>query len=133
MARLGGRTGKVVRLTRVCDWGLDTARKSGIVVSEMRLNIPRINKVKNILPMFSGDYTIDIVNVKDDVIVSSVKPSEVTGDSNNEIIHLGWTDDISGKLYMVKFTEENVSKAILDDHNLVMENTEGDLLTLHFS
>lgn len=133
MARLGGRTGNVVRPTRVCDWGLDTARKSGIVVSEMRLNIPRINKVKNILPMFSGDYTIDIVNVKDDVIVSSVKPSEVTGDSNNEIIHLGWTDDISGKLYMVKFTEENVSKSILDDHNLVMENTEGDLLTLHFS
>ena len=133
MARLGERTGNVVRRTRVCDWGLDTARKSGIVVSEMRLNIPRINKVKNILPMFSGDYTIDIVNVKDDVIVSSVKPSEVTGDSNNEIIHLGWTDDISGKLYMVKFTEENVSKSILDDHNLVMENTEGDLLTLHFS
>lgn len=133
MARLGGRTGKAVRPTRVCDWGLDTARKSGIVVSEMRLNIPRINKVKNILPMFSGDYTIDIVNVKDDVIVSSVKPSEVTGNSNNEIVHLGWTDDISGKLYMVKFTEENVSKAILDDHNLVMENTEGDLLTLHFS
>ena len=113
--------------------GIDAARKSGIVVSEMRLNIPRINKVKNILPMFSGDYTIDIVNVKDDVIVSSVKPSEITGDNNNEIIHLGWTDDISGKLYMVKFTEENVSKSILDDHNLVMENTEGDLLTLHFS
>lgn len=83
--------------------------------------------------MFSGEYTVDIVNVVDDVIVSSVKPSEVTGDGNNEIIHLGWNDNSSGKLYMVKFTEENVSKAILDDHNLVIENTEGDLLTLHFS
>ena len=96
----------------------------------MKLNIPSINKVKNIVPMFNGDNIVDIVGVVDDVIVSV---SDVTGDSENEILYIGWTDDISGKLYMVKFTEENVSKSILDDHNLVMENTEGDLLTLHFS
>ena len=40
MVRLGTGTGIRVKHTNVCDWGFDTARKSGIVVSVMRLNLP---------------------------------------------------------------------------------------------
>lgn len=94
----------------------------------MKMIVPLVNKVKNIVPMFNGDYTIDIVGVMTDVIVSV---SEVTGDSDNEILYIGWED--GGRLYNMKFTEGNVSKALLTGGNLVMEDSEGDEVTLHFS
>lgn len=94
----------------------------------MKMIVPLVNKVKNIVPMFSGDYIVDIVGVVDDVIVSV---SEVTGNSDNEILYIGWESD--GRLHNMKFTEGNLSKALLTGGNLVMEDSEGDEVTLHFS
>ena len=95
----------------------------------MKLKLPLVNKVKHILPMFSGEFQVDIVGVKDDVIVSI---SDVTGDSNNEILYIGWNGD-GGKFYNMKCTEGNVSKSRLINHTLVMTDHEGDEVTLRFS
>ena len=51
----------------------------------MKLKLPLVNKIKHILPMFSGEFQVDMVGVKDDVIVTSIRPDEVTGDSNNGV------------------------------------------------
>ena len=128
MSKLGNTTGKVVRHTSPCDVGLDILEKADRLYPDMKMIVPLVNKVKNIVPMFSGDYIVDIVGVVDDVIVSV---SEVTGNSDNEILYIGW--ESGGRLHNMKFTEGNLSKALLTGGNLVMEDSEGDEVTLHFS
>jgi len=97
----------------------------------MKLNLPLVNKIKHIIPMFSGEFQVDMVGVKDDVIVSSVGLDEIIGDSDNEVLYVGWTDD-SGKMYNTKFTEGNISKSNLINHTLVLEDCEGDKVTFRF-
>ena len=97
----------------------------------MKLNLPLVNKIKHIIPMFSGEFQVDMVGVKDDVIVSSVGLDEIIGDSDNEVLYVGWTDD-SGKMYNTKFTEGNISKSNLINHTLVLEDYEGDKVTFRF-
>jgi len=97
----------------------------------MKLKLPLVNKIKHILPMFSGEFQVDMVGVKDNVIVTSIGPDEVTGDSDNEVLYVKWTDD-SGKPCNTKFTEGNFSKSLLTNHTLVLEDYEGDEVTFRF-
>jgi hypothetical protein len=97
----------------------------------MKLKLPLVNKIKHILPMFTGEFRVDMVGVKDDVIVSSIKSDEVTGDSNNEVLYVKWTDN-DGKTCNTKFTEGNISKSQLINHTLVLNDYEGDEVTFRF-
>jgi hypothetical protein len=86
------------------------------------------SKIANILHLF-GSYATYVVS--DNVIPDVVNIANVRNEAGNEVVYLGW-DDSEGLEYRIKFTEEGLSEARVADGNLVMEDTEGDEITIAF-
>ena len=86
------------------------------------------SKIANILHLF-GSYATYVVS--DNVTPDVVNIANVRNDAGNEVVYLGW-DDSDGLEYRIKFTEEGLSEARVADGNLVMEDTEGDEITIAF-
>jgi hypothetical protein len=73
-----------------------------------------------------------VVIVKEDELVTIVSPSDVIGESDNEVLYLGWFGE-DGEEYSIKFSEGGLDGAIINDNgNLVMEDTEGDSIEIEF-
>ena len=82
-----------------------------------------------ILDLFNK-YRVVVVN--EDALVTIVSPSDVIGESYNEVLYLGWVDE-DGDEYSIKFNEGGLNGAIINDNgNLVMEDTEGDSIEIEF-
>lgn len=81
------------------------------------------SKIANILHLFYlyrphiDGHATDIVNI-----------SDALNQPDNEVLYLGW----EGEEYRIKFTEWGLSNARVEDENLVMEDTEGDEITIAF-
>ena len=86
------------------------------------------SKIANILHLF-GSYATYVVS--DNVTPDVVNIANVRNEAGNEVVYLGW-DDSEGLEYRIKFTEEGLSEARVVDGNLVMEDTEGDEITIAF-
>ena len=84
-------------------------------------------KIANILHLFEN-YCPHIVN--DHVTPNVVHTDAVRNESGNEVVYLGWEDE--GLEYRIKFDEEGLSNARVEDGNLVMEDIEGDEITIAF-
>ena len=88
------------------------------------------SKIANILHLF-GSYATYVVG--DNVTPDVVNIANVRNEAGNEVVYLGWDDsDEYGLEYHIKFTEEGLSEARVADGNLVMEDTEGDDITIAF-
>ena len=87
-----------------------------------------------ILALFDK-YRVVIVKVngvEKDELVTIASPSDVIGESDNEVLYLGWFDE-DGDEYNTKFSEGGLDGAIINDNgNLVMEDTEGDSIEIEF-
>ena len=92
------------------------------------------NKIDKILGLFDK-YRVVIVKVngvEKDELVTIASPSDVIGESDNEVLYLGWFDE-DGDEYNTKFSEGGLDGAIINDNgNLVMEDTEGDSIEIEF-
>ena len=86
------------------------------------------SKIANILHLF-GSYATYVVS--DNVTPDVVNIANVRNEAGNEVVYLGWNDN-EGLEYRIKFTEEGLSEARVADGNLVMEDTEGDEITIAF-
>lgn len=86
------------------------------------------SKIANILHLF-GSYQPYVVN--DHVTPDVVNIANVRNEAGNEVVYLGW-DDSEGLEYRIKFDEEGLSEAHVIDGNLVMEDTEGEEVTIAF-
>lgn len=85
------------------------------------------SKIANILHLF-GSYATYVVS--DNVTPDVVNIANVRNEAGNEVVYLGWND--REMKYRIKFTEEGLSEARVADGNLVMEDTEGDEITIAF-
>ena len=75
---------------------------------------------------------VKVDGVEEDELVKIVSPSDVIGESDNEVLYLGWVDE-DGDEYRIKFNEGGLNGAIINDNgNLVMEDTEGDSIEIEF-
>ena len=81
----------------------------------------------NILHLF---YSYRPYVVNDSVTPNIVNISDILDDEDNEVVYLGWGDE--GLEYRIKFDEEGLSNARVEDGNLVMEDTEGDEIVIAF-
>lgn len=86
------------------------------------------SKIANILHLF---YSYRPYVVNDSVTPDIVNISDALDDEDNEVVYLGW-DDSEGWEYRIKFDERGLSNARVEDGNLVMEDTEGDEVTIVF-
>lgn len=86
------------------------------------------SKIANILHLF---YSYRPYVVNNSVTPDIVNISDALDDEGNEVVYLGW-DDSEGLEYRIKFDEEGLSNARVVDGNLVMEDTEGDEITIVF-
>ena len=83
-------------------------------------------------------YRVVIVKVngveKDELVtIASPSPSDVIGESDNEVLYLGWFDEDGDEYKITKFSEGGLDGAIINDNgNLVMEDTEGDSIEIKF-
>ena len=85
------------------------------------------NKVRNILNLIhSGNNDVYIVN--EDAYADIVSESAITNDGDNEVLYLGW--QIHGNDYRIKFTEDGLNDAVIEDGDLVIEDTDGDSIKL---
>ena len=85
------------------------------------------NKVRNILNLIhSGNNDVYIVN--EDAYADIVSESAITNDGDNEVLYLGW--QIHGNDYRIKFTEDGLNEAVIEDGDLVIEDTDGDSIKL---
>ena len=85
------------------------------------------NKVRNILNLIhSGNNDVYIVN--EDAYADIVTESAITNDGDNEVLYLGW--QIHGNDYRIKFTEDGLNEAVIEDVDLVIEDTDGDSIKL---
>ena len=85
------------------------------------------NKVRNILNLIhSGNNDVYIVN--EDAYADIVSESAITNDGDNEVLYLGW--QIHGNDYRIKFTEDGLNEAVIEDVDLVIEDTDGDSIKL---
>jgi hypothetical protein len=85
------------------------------------------NKVRNILNLIhSGNNDVYIVN--EDAYADIVSESAITNDGDNEVLYLGW--QINGNDYRIKFTEDGLNDAVIEDGDLVIEDTDGDSIKL---
>jgi len=85
------------------------------------------NKVRNILNLIhSGNNDVYIVN--EDAYADIVSESPITNDGDNEVLYLGW--QIHGNDYRIKFTEDGLNDAVIEDGDLVIEDTDGDSIKL---
>jgi hypothetical protein len=75
---------------------------------------------------------VKVDGVEKDELVTIASPSDVIGESDNEVLYLGWFDE-DGEEYSIKFSEGGLDGAIINDNgNLVMEDTEGDSIEIEF-
>lgn len=86
------------------------------------------SKIANILHLF---YSYRPYVVNDSVTPNIVNISDILDDEDNEVVYLGWDGD-RGEEYRIKFDERGLSNARVEDGNLVMEDTEGDEITIVF-
>lgn len=86
------------------------------------------SKIANILHLFYS-YTSQIVDEHD--APDFVNLADAIDDPDNEVVFMGW-EDKDGEEYRIKFTERGLSNARVEDGNLVMEDNEGDEITIAF-
>lgn len=87
------------------------------------------SKIANILHLF---YSYRPYVVNDRVTPDIVNIADALDDPDNEVVYLGWAD-AEDQYYRIKFTERGLSNARVSDGNLVMENNEGDEITIEFN
>lgn len=86
------------------------------------------NKIKNILGLFNK---YRVVLVKEDAVAKFVSTSEVIGKADNEVLYLQCEDDDDND-YCVKFDENGLNNADIEDGHLIMEDIEGDSIRIEF-
>ena len=75
---------------------------------------------------------VKINGVVKDQLVNISDPSDVIGESDNEVLYLGWLDKDVYE-YNAKFSEGGLDGAIINDNgNLVMKDIEGDSIEIEF-
>jgi len=93
------------------------------------------NKIDKILGLFDK-YRVVIVKingVEKDELVTIASPSDVIGESDNEVLYLGWFDEDGDEYKITKFSEGGLDGAIINDNgNLVVQDTEGDSIEIQF-
>jgi hypothetical protein len=93
------------------------------------------NKIDKILGLFDK-YRVVIVKingVEKDELVTIASPSDVIGESDNEVLYLGWFDENGDEYKITKFSEGGLDGAIINDNgNLVVQDTEGDSIEIQF-
>ena len=71
---------------------------------------------------------VKVNGVEKDELVTIASPSDVIGESDNEVLYVEYGDE-----YSIKFSEGGLDGAIINDNgNLVMEDTEGDSIEIEF-
>jgi len=85
------------------------------------------SKIANILHLFNSHHPIDVY----DRGVLIVKIYDSISEPDNEVVCLT-RNGKHGEDYRVKFTKQGLSNARVEDGNLVMEDTEGDEITIAF-
>lgn len=93
------------------------------------------NKIDKILGLFDKYRAIIVkVNgVEKDELVTIASPSDVIGESDNEVLYLGWFDENGDEYKITKFSEGGLDGAIINDNgNLVVQDTEGDSIEIQF-
>jgi len=85
-------------------------------------------KINNILALFDN-YLVCLRN--EDAIATIVSKSDVVGESDNEVLYLGWESE-DGDEYCVKFNEGGLNGAVVKNGMLVMEDIEGDDIEIEF-
>lgn len=93
------------------------------------------NKIDKILGLFDK-YRVVIVKingVEKDELVTIASPSDVIGESDNEVLYLGWFDEDGDEYKITKFSEGGLDGPIINDNgNLVVQDTEGDSIEIQF-
>ena len=84
-------------------------------------------KISKIIKMFS-DFTAYLDDGK--TMVDRIWNTNITGNSDNEILILGWSDD--GLDYEINFNEEGLSNACIQNGRLVMRDIEGNEVEVTF-
>jgi len=92
-------------------------------------------KINNILALFDN-YRVclrseDAINSIQNAIATIVSKSDVVGESDNEVLYLGWESE-DGDEYCVKFSEDGLNGAVVKNGMLVMEDIEGDDIEIEF-
>ena len=89
------------------------------------------NKILGLFDMYRV-VIVKINGVVKDQLVNISDPSDVIGESDNEVLYLGWLDkDVCE--YNAKFSEGGLDGAIINDNgNLVMKDIEGDSIEIKF-
>jgi hypothetical protein len=82
-------------------------------------------KVRNILNLIAN---CEVYIVNEDVCAEIVNESHVINDADNEVLYLGWEN--YGNDYRIKFTEEGLNNAIVENGNLIIADNEGDIIKL---
>ena len=76
---------------------------------------------------------VKINGVEKDELVTIASPSDVIGESDNEVLYLGWFDENGDEYKITKFSEGGLDGAIINDNgNLVVQDTEGDSIEIQF-
>jgi hypothetical protein len=86
-------------------------------------------KINNILALFDK-YRVCLRS--DDAIATIVSKSDVVGESDNEVLYLGWESACDGDEYSIQFSEGGLNGAVVKNGMLVMEDTEGDDIEIEF-
>ena len=76
---------------------------------------------------------VKVNGVEKDELVTIASPSDVIGESDNEVLYLGWFDENGDEYKITKFSEGGLDGAIINDNgNLVVQDTEGDSIEIQF-
>ena len=93
------------------------------------------NKIDKILGLFDKyrAVIVKVNGVEKDELVTIASPSDVIGESDNEVLYLGWFDEDGDEYKITKFSEGGLDGAIINDNgNLVVQDTEGDSIEIQF-
>ena len=93
------------------------------------------NKIDKILGLFDKyrAVIVKVNGVEKDELVTIASPSDVIGESDNEVLYLGWFDENGDEYKITKFSEGGLDGAIINDNgNLVVQDTEGDSIEIQF-
>jgi hypothetical protein len=81
-----------------------------------------MNKLQKLLRLIEN---VACVTCEDSPLLNSVQVDNIIDESDNEVLLINWYDD-EGQEFVVKFTEEGLSKAKIVGHSIFAKDHEGE-------